>query len=114
MVAIIFLHHFQDKNYMKFTERYPNLFQFFSGYFPDSDFDALTNEEVVEKYIVDCNKSEKSMDELQETKKELAMLSYDCEIYWKDIMDLTNIYFESPNQTSKWLKQIQKIMELSR
>jgi hypothetical protein len=36
---------------MSFKNEFPELFQFFGGYFPDADFEDLTDEEIVSDYL---------------------------------------------------------------
>ena len=91
---------------MKFNEAYYRLDQFFSGYFPDADFDNLTDEEVVAHYIDDCSKSKKSMLDLAQTKIEIELLISEIEIYWEEVMDSANRHFRNSNEALNWLKMI--------
>ncbi|MGG5210116.1 hypothetical protein ACQWU4_14395 [Chryseobacterium sp. MIQD13] len=91
---------------MNFIKDYPNLFHFFAGYFPDADFDNLTDEEVVANYIDDCSKSEFSKKELQRTKEELDILINNIDNYWFEVGDEANRYFENSQDALKWLNMI--------
>ncbi len=93
---------------MNFKEHYPKLFQFFAGYFPDADIDDLTDEEVVSNYIADCNKPEKSKNELIETKNELNFLIENVENYWQEIGQESNRYFATSADALEWLKMIKQ------
>lgn len=97
---------------MSFKENYPELFQFFAGYFPDADLEGLTDEEVVTNYITDCKKSEKSKKELEQSRRELEALMNDIESYWKEVSVESNRHFESPLVALEWLDTIkQKLNE---
>ncbi|WP_027386474.1 hypothetical protein [Chryseobacterium gregarium] len=93
---------------MIFTNDYPNLFHFFAGYFPDADFNNLTDEEVVANYIDDCNRSEFSKKELQHTKEELDILINNIDNYWLQVGDEANRYFENQQETLIWLTMIKR------
>ncbi len=93
---------------MSFKIDYPELFQFFTGYFPDADFENLTDEEVVSNYIVDCSKSEASRQELERAKGDLGQLISDIEIFWKEIGFESNRHFESMEDALKWVQMIRQ------
>ncbi|AXT51322.1 hypothetical protein D1818_10945 [Aquimarina sp. BL5] len=96
---------------MILKKEYPELFQFFVGYFPDADFEGLSDEEIVLNYISDCNKSEKSMRELEQAKKELNTLIPNVHKHWKEISLESNIYFENIEATEEWLNKIKLELE---
>jgi len=94
---------------MSFEKDFPQLTQFFGSYFPDADFDNLTDEEVVANYISDCNKSETSKSILMIVReKELPALINNIEAHWEYIRDEANRYFESPQEALLWLNMIQR------
>jgi len=93
---------------MNFKEHYPQLFQFFAGYFPDADIEDYTDEEVISNYIADCNKSEKSKSELAETKKELDLLIENIQDYWQEVGSESNRYFATSAEVLEWLKMIKQ------
>lgn len=93
---------------MDFKKKIPNLYQFFGAYFPDADFDDLTDEEVVENYITDCNKSEVSIKTLGKVKEELLILIENIDSYWQEVGDEANRYFENSNDALEWLMMIKK------
>lgn len=66
---------------MTFQEKYPKLFQFFAGYFPDADFEDLTDEEVVSNYLSDCYRSEISRKNLEMVKQDVDRLIADIKLY---------------------------------
>lgn len=88
---------------MTLKERFPNLYQFFGGYFPDSDFDNLTEEEVVREYVSDCSKEELSI-----TLKEMDELIGEVNEFWKAVGSQANRYFENVDDALHWLKLIRK------
>ncbi|UZT98209.1 hypothetical protein ODZ84_01150 [Chryseobacterium fluminis] len=97
---------------MNFENEFPQLTQFFGAYFPDADFENLTDEEVVSNYIADCNKSEASERVLRIVKeKELPALINSIEAYWEYIRDEANIYFENSQEAFKWLNMIKRELE---
>ncbi|KAA1247715.1 contact-dependent growth inhibition system immunity protein [Aquimarina sp. RZ0] len=81
-------------------EKYPYLFQFFTGYFPESDLDQLTDYEVVQKYL-----KENSETVLTKTKKELQELLNDGDI-WKEIGIEINRYFGNDKEIKAWLEMV--------
>ncbi|MBT2620283.1 hypothetical protein [Chryseobacterium sp. ISL-6] len=93
---------------MNFKKEFPNLDQFFAGYFPDADFDNLTDEEVVENYIADCNSSEVSKKTLDKVREELPLLIDNIESYWQIVGDEANRYFENSHDALEWLMMIKK------
>jgi hypothetical protein len=93
---------------MDFKKSYPQLFQFFAGYFPDADLEDFTDEQVVSNYILDCNKSEKSKSELENAKKELNVLIENIEDYWQKVGQESNRYFATSADALEWLKMIKQ------
>jgi hypothetical protein len=94
---------------MNFESEFPQLTQFLGSYFPDADFEGLTDEEVVANYISDCNKSEISKSILMIVReKELPALINNIEDHWEYIRDEANRYFESPQEALLWLNMIQR------
>ncbi|WP_315814166.1 hypothetical protein [Paraflavitalea speifideaquila] len=91
---------------MSLKNDYPRLFQFFGGYFPDADFDGITDQEVVNNYIIEFSKSEKFKLELEQLKKELITLMSNIEPYWQEVSQDANRYFRSPADTLEWLDMI--------
>lgn len=91
---------------VNFKKDYPELFQFFAGYFPDADFDGITDEDVVAIYVADCIKSENSKIELEKTKKELINLIDNIEKYWQEVGKEANRYFHSSIDALQWLNMI--------
>ena len=97
---------------MNFESKFPQLVQFFGAYFPDADFDNLTDEEVVANYIADCNKSEASKKILKLIKeKELPDLMTQVDEHWEFIRDEANRYFENSQEALVWLNMIKKELE---
>ena len=92
---------------MDINNVYPNLLQFFGGYFPDADFEGLTDKEVVKNYISDCLKSEKSIKELKDTKIELDILIDNLKL-WEELTFEANRHFESYYDALKWLEMIKQ------
>ncbi len=91
---------------MSFKSKFPELFQFFSGYFPDADFDNIEDEEIVAKYIISSKKTEKAKEDLERIKIELIILIGEVELYWRDISEDANRYFKDSSEALKWLLMI--------
>jgi hypothetical protein len=87
---------------MSFQEQYPTLWNFFGGYFPDADFDNLTDEAVVAQY-----KAEVWAYEVAQAVAELDRLLADA-AHWQTAADQANRYFETPAEMRKWLLMVRK------
>ena len=98
--------------YMSFEQKFPELFQFFGAYFPDADFEGISDEEVVARYVSDCLKSEVSTKGLAEAKSELNSLLSCVDEYWDEVSREANRYFESPYQALEWLKMVKSNLNL--
>ncbi|AYZ37023.1 hypothetical protein EGY07_16395 [Chryseobacterium indologenes] len=96
---------------MDFKNQFPNLYQFLGGYFPDADFDNLTDEDVVKNYVDDCKKSKSSIKSLEETKEELLLLINKIDIYLQDVENESNRYFENSQDALVWLNMIKRELE---
>lgn len=96
---------------MNFKIKYPKLYQFLAGYFPDADFENLTDEQVVLNYINDCVKSEASKKDLNQTRKEISEVDKDIEIIWEEIGDSANLFFENSTQARSWMNDIRNVFE---
>ncbi|UII19761.1 contact-dependent growth inhibition system immunity protein [Fulvivirga ligni] len=90
---------------MNFDNKYPKLFQFFAGYFPEADLDGFTDEEVVENFCAD-NPEDLAM----AVSNELKQLIKDNES-WSEALEVANRYFESNDQTESWMLMILKHLD---
>lgn len=90
---------------MNFKDRFPILQQFFGGYFPDSDFDNLSDEDVVKSYL------QIGINNLPEMKNELELLILNIDSFWEDVGSEANRYFEEPVEAFHWLVMIKKELE---
>jgi len=93
---------------MNFMDHYPRLFQFLAGYFPDSDFDNLSDEEIIKEYLSICDS-----DRLSQILIELDDLITKVNTFWKEVSYITNIYFETEEATLEWLLFVQKSLSNS-
>lgn len=91
--------------------KYPELFQFFGGYFPDADLEGITDEEVVSRYISDCNASERSKLELENATKELEDLINNINEYWQEVGEEANRYFRTSDEVLEWLEMIRRELQ---
>lgn len=92
-------------------EDFPELYQFFGGYFPPADFEDITDEDVVHQYKNDCLKSTIGRASLNEAKNELQKLLLQLDYYWKDIINTSNRHFDNVEEVSHWLKMIIKKLQ---
>ncbi len=90
---------------------FPELYQFFGGYFPPADFEDISDEEVVIKYKNDCLKSTIGKKNLEEAKNELQKLFFHVDSYWEDIIETSNRHFDTVKDTSNWLEMIMKKLQ---
>ncbi|MBW7675547.1 hypothetical protein [Chryseobacterium chendengshani] len=90
---------------MNFIKDFPNLFQFFGGYFPDSDLDNLTDEDIVSKYVLQhfLNNDYKKIEELI---VDIERLINGIDSYWVEVGDEANRYFENSQDALRWLNMI--------
>ncbi len=84
-----------------FEDKYPELFQFFAGYFPEADLDGLTDDQVVQGYI-----KESPSELINEVQKELGLLLSD-ESSWGDAAMEANRHFEKNEELRQWLERVQ-------
>jgi hypothetical protein len=94
-----------------FIGNFPELYQFFAGYFPDADFDKLSDEEVVHQYKADCLKSDVGMFQIESALKELEQLIVQSGIYWKDVQSEANRHFDTAEDALIWLNQVKRNLE---
>ncbi len=97
---------------MTFKGDFPELYQFFVGYFPDAD--DLSDEEVVLQYKTDCLNSEDGVGHLVQTKAELDKIMneiYDLNLF-NEVVSESNRYFESQKDIIVWLKMIRSELEI--
>lgn len=95
---------------MGLNEEYPDIFQFL-GYFPDADFENLTDEEVVAIYLHDCYQSDDPDNHLKKLKIELQSLMSRITFFWKDVEIEANRHFDNEREALDWLKIIQRELE---
>ncbi len=96
---------------MSIKIKYPELFQFFGGYFSDADFENITDEEVVSRYVSDCNVSERSKLELENATKELEDLINNIKEYWQEVGQEANRYFKTSDEALEWLEMISRELQ---
>lgn len=80
---------------MSFIKDYPNLFQFFGGYFPDADFENLPDEEIVSKYVLEQSNNFQKINQLV---ADIESLVNNIENYWEEVGDEANRYFENSQE----------------
>lgn len=91
---------------MSFENKYPVLYQFFVGYFPEADLDGLSDQEVVVQFI-----EQNPTEIVKDTQKALNELPDDVTLL-KEISRDANRYFETPEAFRNWIEMIKT--ELSR
>lgn len=90
---------------MNFDDKYPDLFQFFAGYFPEADLDGITDEEVVDNF---CAKNPEDLPIA--VSQQLRQLINDNET-WPAALEVANRYFESREQTEEWMLMILRYLD---
>lgn len=85
---------------MSLEQKYPVLFQFFAGYFPEADLDGLTDPEVVAEF-----KKLNPPEVIQETVTELANITNDSP-WLGEISKEANRYFATNEAAWEWVKMI--------
>ncbi len=88
---------------MNLQEKHPLLFDFFAGYFPEADLDGLTDEQVVDQFILNNNN-----EIIEKTKKQLSSIDFNDDFLLKNIINEANRYFETTEEILDWLKMILK------
>ncbi len=84
-------------------EKHPLLFDFFAGYFPEADLDGLTDEQVVDQFILNNNN-----EIIEKTKKELISIDFNDKFLLNVITNEANRYFETTEDILDWLNMISK------
>ncbi|MCX8524709.1 hypothetical protein OF897_12375 [Chryseobacterium formosus] len=87
---------------MNFTKDFPNLFQFFGGYFPDADFEQLTDEDIVSEYVLE-HLSNNNYQKIQGLLVDINELMDNIDNYWEEVGDEVNRYFKNSDEALKWL-----------
>lgn len=89
-----------------FKEKYGLLFNFLGSWFPDMDFENLTEEDVVKEYktVVDEKRVNVLISEAEEVKKQISD-------YWRKISIDTNIYLENEQEALKWLNKLIELLK---
>jgi hypothetical protein len=90
---------------MSFEKDFPQLVQFFGGYFPDADFEDLTDEEIVSDYL-SKHKQHNNYQKIIELIKDIDNLINNIDNYWEEVGDEANRYFENSQDSLKWLNMI--------
>ncbi|MDQ1804132.1 hypothetical protein RAH57_09040 [Chryseobacterium sp. CKR4-1] len=92
---------------MDFKKKFPNLYQFFGAYFPDADFEDLTDEQIVSNYVLK-HKELNNHQKIDSLKIDIDGLIGDILSYWQEVGDEANRYFENSNDALEWLMMIKK------
>lgn len=92
---------------MKFSEKYPTLFQLFAGYFHDASFEGLSETEVISNYALDHLPD---VDVLNNTVFEIDNLILEVDFYFDIIGTEANVYFENKESALNWLERIKLLL----
>ncbi|AKK73614.1 hypothetical protein OK18_14300 [Chryseobacterium gallinarum] len=95
---------------MSFEKDFPRLVQFFGAYFPDADFEDLTDEEIVSEYVSKHKKYD-NYQKIIQLIKDIEKLINNIDYYWEEVGDEANRYFENSQDALKWLNMIKKELE---
>lgn len=85
---------------MSFADKYPELYQFFGGYFPEADLDGLTDEQVVAQFV-----AENPKELVSSVQVELTQLLLDQGV-WDEVATEANRYFETQDDLLHWLQEV--------
>src|SRR5439155_527950 len=84
-----------------FHAAYPNLFNFLGGWFPDADFDGLTDAEVARNFA-----SRDALRTVQAVGDEARRLLGDIPFPREILGECANRYFTSPEEARRWLEEL--------
>ncbi len=87
---------------MSYSKTYPALFQFLGSWFPDSDFEGLSDSQVAEAFLDTPNDQEHVMVRCEIN----ALISSDETLPWQDIAKEANRYFHNEEECYAWLVMI--------
>jgi hypothetical protein len=93
---------------MLFDVKYPTLSDFLGAWFPDSDFEGKSDEEIVNDFIKVSSDItlKKVLEEIEEAKTNINDI-------WEEIIKESNMYFSNSEDTLNWLESIEKIISVS-
>ena len=91
--------YYKSESRKGFEEKYPELYQFISGYF--SDWYDLPDEQYAQQYLKDVSK-----DQIDKAKKELEDVLLNLKRYWKNVGDEANRYFKNEADALEWLNMV--------
>ncbi|MBC8953553.1 hypothetical protein [Xenorhabdus sp. PB62.4] len=91
---------------MIFREKYKNLYNFIGAWFPDADFEDLTDKEIVLSY-----KGVSSKETIEGCLNDISFLIKGSNFPLDEIREITNIYFEDKNDCITWLIGIKNNLE---
>ncbi|MDC9615452.1 hypothetical protein ABLB69_11055 [Xenorhabdus khoisanae] len=92
---------------MIFREKYKNLYNFIGSWFPDADFEDLTDKEIVLSF-----KGVSSKQTIEDCLNEIFLLIKEENFPLDEIRKSTNIYFEDKNDCITWLMEIKNNLEV--
>lgn len=98
---------------MNFIKDFPNLFQFFGGYFPDADFNNLIDEDIVSEYVLEHVRNN-DYKKIQELIIDIDRLIDNVNSYWEEFGEEANRYFENSQEALEWLIMIRQELSKSR
>ncbi len=85
---------------MKLDENYPTIAQFLAAWFPDCDFENLTDQEIIADYRVVAFKAD-----VHNLRRELEKMLQN-EVDHLQIENLTNRQFSSEEECRSWLQSL--------
>lgn len=87
-------------------KNYEELFNFLGAWFPDIDFEGLTEKDVVAEYRKTITKRE-----LQTVISQAKEVRNRIENYWRFLSQYTNVYFKNSEAALNWLNSIIELLE---
>lgn len=91
---------------MNYSEKFPLLYNFLGGHFPDSDLEGLSDLQVVENFVRTAKSSE-----LNQANEELENLIRQIEVYWQKVSSEVNRRFANVEDVKDWLEMVKKTIE---
>ena len=91
---------------MNITDSYPNLYNFLASWFPDADFDELSDRDIVISF-----KNVSSIDKVNMIIEELSLVISDGELSIEDVSQCTNIHSNDKLELINWLTEIKEYLK---
>lgn len=92
---------------MKIKDNYSGLYNFLASWFPDADFEGLSDKDIVISF-----RKVSDVDKINNVINEISLLIRDDELSIEDIIQCTNIYFNDKEELINWLIEIKEYLSI--